>query len=1177
MSANPSPLLYAAESWERVYKAFEQVNFTAYDYDAVKQSLLDYLKLNYPENFNDYHEASLMVALAEMFAYIAEQLSYRVDLSVHEVLLPTAQRKQSILALAKLISYTASRNLPLRGLVKINSVSTSETVSDSQGNSLTNRIIIWNDSNNPLWKEQFFAVINKVLTQPFGAPFKSFQIDNTIFQQFEIQNVLETESTGATIRNGVIKFKQSVNGLDLDFELVPGDVDQNGIFERSPNPNAYFTMLYADDGYGDSSDTTGFMMYLKQGVLSKLNYVFDSSQPNRVLNVDIMNVNDVDVWVQQVDEQGVITAVWEAVPNVGGQNLAFNGIQSSTKYEIETLENDKINLIFGDGDFAAIPTGIFNIWVRSSASGVIQVPKNLIVNQPVTFLYTSKLGKQESCSFSYSLSSALQNSAPSENVEHIRSVAPSVYYTQNRMVNGQDYNSYFLKDPSILRLKSVNRTFAGQPKYIEWNDPSGSYQNVKVFGNDVRMYYNVGVATQISDISSRSMIDEVIEPALSDSGIYNLIVYAFFTSGSPLNIAFIQPRTRFIEDINQTIGGYPFQEKTLIQGALDRHWYGEPDAVVSLDVNLLEAGSTLPKFPHAIVNNDTDHLIYDQNMKLVIKDYVTTDPIQRYHAVSTPGNISGIQESVIRQRRFGIRFNPDRSFVSALRINTDSTNPLNIPYTDVLTSANIVQATGTIEVYTVEIIDTSGTFSIYGSVSGPQISGTIGTAYTNGVISFLIGFPLTADTTITIGDTFIIDVELIAGVFTPFVYKKNLTGSFELIDESILSSDAETLPYDVNDEVKSWIMIIERMDNIDGNVLYWKVTQRNFQLTVESPTTKFWFNQEMKLIDPDTKKPVYDQLRILKSNLIADGTQSVGFDQIYNVESALLYPDGTVNFNALAISPVNALDVYYSGAGTPVNPLEFLRFIGTGDYVYFLQDPSTGKLTLVTATVYLQSLNYVNDVSGNYVRKIGRDNLDFLWQHFTPDDHLIDPSTSNIIDVYVLTRGYYSGVQNYLRGIEPIEPTPPTALELRNTYRNLIESKMISDTVVMHSGKVKLIFGTQALPALRATFRIVRSGSAKLTGDQIRSKVLDLINQYFSINNWDFAQDFYATELMAVIQSKMSTEIASAVLVPVFPTNYFGDLFYLRSAPDEVFVSCAALGDIEIIDGIDRLTLKQKP
>lgn len=1173
MSASPSPLLYSAESWEKVYKAFEEISFVAYDYDSVKQSLIDYLKLNYPENFNDYHEASLMIALAEMFAYIAEQISYRVDLSVHEVLLPTAQRKQSILALAKLISYTASRNLPLRGLVKINSVSTSETITDSQGNSLTNRVIKWNDPNNPLWKEQFLTVINKVFTQPFGAPFKSFQVDDTIFQQYETQNVLETEADRASFRNGVIKIKTSINGLDLDFELVPADVDQNGIFERSPNPNAYFTLLYGDDGYGDASDTTGFMMYLKQGTLSKLSYVFDSSQPNRILNVDVPNVNDVDVWVQQVDEQGVITAEWQAVPNVGGQNLAFNGIVSPLKYEIETLENDKINLIFGDGDFAAIPTGIFNIWVRSSASGSVQVQKNQIADRSVSFLYTSKLGKQESCSFTYSLSSALQNSAQSEDVEHIRSVAPSVYYTQNRMVNGQDYNSFFLKDPSILRLKSVNRTFAGQPKYIEWNDPSGSYQNVKIFGNDARMYYNVGVDSQITSISSRSMIDELIEPALSNPGIYNQLVYAFYTSPSPLSLAYIQPRTRFIEDITQQIEGLPLQEKTLIQGALDRHWYGEPDSTVSLDVNLLETGA-LPKFPHAIVNNDTDNRVYDQSIKLVTKDYITGI----YTAVPTPNNISGIQESVIRQKRFGIRFDPQRGFVSALRINRITIDPLNVPNSDSLTPADITQSTAQVETYTVEIIDTAGTFTVYASSSGPQINGTVGEAYTNGVVNFLIGFPPSADTTITVGDSFIIDIQKVLNVYTPYLYKRNLTGSFKLIDESVLIANAETLPYDVNDEVRSWLMIIERFDNLDtGGVSYWKVTQRNFELTVESPTTKFWFNKDMKLVDPATKKPIRDQVRILKSNLTADGTRSVGFDQIYNVANSVLYPDGTVNVNALAVSPINTDDIFYAGAGTPSNPLEFLRFIGSRDYVYFSIDPASGKLTPIPATVYLESLAYANDVSGNYVRKIGRDSLDFLWQHFTPDDHLIDPSTSNLIDVYVLTRGYYSGVQNFLRGLEPVEPTPPSSLELRNTYRTLIESKMISDTVVMHSGRVKLIFGAQAVPELRVTFRVVRSDSAKLTGDQIRSKVLDLINQYFSINNWDFGQDFYATELTTVIQSKLSTEVASIVMVPVFPTNYFGDLFFLRSAPDEVFVSCATLGDIEIIGGIDRLTLRQKP
>ena len=180
-----SSLLYSAETWEKAYRAFEEINFTAYDYDAVKQSLLDYLKIHYPENFNDYIESSQMIALVEMFAYISEQLAYRVDLSVHENLMPSASRKQSILRLAKLISYSASRNLPLRGLVKITSISVSENLTDSQGNSITNRQIKWDDQNNLLWREQFFAAANKVLTSSYGNPFKSFQIDDTVFQQYE--------------------------------------------------------------------------------------------------------------------------------------------------------------------------------------------------------------------------------------------------------------------------------------------------------------------------------------------------------------------------------------------------------------------------------------------------------------------------------------------------------------------------------------------------------------------------------------------------------------------------------------------------------------------------------------------------------------------------------------------------------------------------------------------------------------------------------------------------------------------------------------------------------------------------------------------------------------------------------------------------------------------------------
>lgn len=1165
-------MLNAAESWEKIYQAFEKINFTSYDYDAVKQSLLDYLKLYYPENFNDYIESSQLIALIELFAVTAEMLAYRVDMSVHENLLPTATRKQSILRLAKMISYTASRNLPLRGLVKITSVSTSENVTDSQGNSLTNRIIVWDDKNNPLWREQFFIVMNRVLTQSFGNPFKSHQIDDTVFQQYQVKNVLESSDDRSAFSNGVIKFKTAVNGQDFSFELVPADVDDQGVFERTPNPNMYFNLLYADDGYGDSSDTTGFMMFVKQGVLSKLVYVFDTALPNRVLDLALSNVNDVDVWVQEVDSQGVIASQWQDIPNINGINLMFNNIKSRKKYEIETREEDKIRLIFGDGDFADIPVGIFNIWVRQSNSGGVTVPKSAIKDQSATFGYVSKTGTLESCTFTYSLTSALANSAMSEDIEHIRAVAPSMYYTQDRMVNGEDYNSLPLKDHSILRLKSVNRSFSGQPKHLTWNEATGQYQNVKVFGNDGRFYYDIGTQAEVTVVSGRALIDEFIEPLLASPEIYNLIVYSYHKSSSGVSKAFVRPRTRFIEDVTQTVDGNPVLEKTVIQASIDRHWYGEPDSLVQLDVNYSET-SVLPKTTFAVVTSDTDHRIYDQNLKTVIKDATTG----LYTPVGNAAGVSGFQETAIADKRFAIRFDPVRPFATSLTINASSTLLTNVPNTSTLNVNTVLNAmTRKVETFTVEIIDTIGTFTVYSSVDGYQSRGKVGTPYTNGAISFLIAWPGNNQTGVCVpGDAFVIDVTKPNTNYVITLEKYNLAGQFRVISEPDLPSDAKTVAYDPNDPLASWVMIIERTDDSSGNTSYWTVTSRNFRLVIESMTTKFWFNQEMRLIDAETKLPVSDCVRLLKSNLNVDRTQAIGADQVYNVVGDVRYNDGEVNFSALAVTPVNALN---TATVTSVgDPLDFLRFIGSADYVYFKKDPITGRVTPVETTATLRNLTYdAQGMSGNYIRKLGRDGLDFMWQHFTSHENMIDPTPTNIIDAYVLTRGYYSQMQDYVREIIPVEPAQPSTLELRNTYRRFTENKMISDSMVFHAGKIKLLFGAKAPAQLRATFRIVMSPAATLTSDQVRAKVLDIINDYFRIENWDFGQSFYAMKLCSFIQQSLITEIESVVVVPLFPTNYFGDLFHLRSGPDEIFMSCAKLENIEIITALDRVTMRQK-
>lgn len=1154
-------LLYAAESWDKVYKAFEQVNFTAYDFDAVKQSLLDYLKLNYPENFNDYIESSELIALVELFAYVAEQHAYRVDMAAHENMLPTARRKQNILRLANLVSYTASRNLPLRGFVKLASVSCSESLIDSQGNNLTNKLVKWADPNNPLWKEQFQLIMNRLLVTQLGAPFKSTQVDDVIIQQYELLNLLESQADGTSFVNGTLPIAVSVNGQDLKFEIVPADVDEFGVFERSPNPNQHFSLVYSDDGYGDASEMTGFLMYIKQGTLQKLPYTFTSLLPNRIIDVDLPNINDVDVWLHEIDAAGNILYEWEQVNAVNGSNLAFNTITNQKKFEVETRERDQIRLVFGSGDYAEIPIGAFNIWTRTSTSGDVTVSKTDIQNRTTTFAYTSKQGRRETCSLTFSLTSALQNSANTEDFEHIKQAAPAVYYSQDRMVNGQDYNSFPLQDPSILKLKAVNRTFAGQPKYIDWNDASTKYQNIKLFGDDGRLFFDIGAEATSYKVSARTFIDKVIEPALSSPGVYNLISYAFSQSAFPLNKAYVRPRVAFIEDFDLGI-----QEKTVIQGALDRHWYGEPDRLVYLGPDLSETTPLLSV--HGIVDTDTDKRVYDSTLKLV------TSAGGVYTSVSWPGGTSGVQNFVSRQRRFGLKFNPVRPFASALIINPATSGAVVGP--DNLSSTDVIQS-GTEDVYTVEIIDVEvGTYSVYSKVHGLQPTGVIGEPYYNGLLSFTLGFPASADTTLVAGDAFIINIVDNAGTLEPTVYKRNLLGKFELIDEATLPVGSEAVAYNVNDPINSWVMIVERVDALDGSLDSWRLTLRNYKLAFESPTSKFWYNPGTFLTDPDTKKRVFDTVKVLKSNLLDDGSAPLGVDHKYMTVGAYINADGTTYDSALLLTPTTLDEAEVAADGRPYAAFLFLDFVAPDSYVYFTKNAATGKLTPAPKTAYLESLTYTDDVSGNIVRKRGREGLDFVWVHYAAQENLIDPAPSNVIDMFILTRGYYARLIDYVRGVSALEPVPPTPFELRSTYRTLLTNKMISDTTVLHPAKVKLLFGSKALPELRAKIKVIKTPSSRLATDQLRLKVLDIVNNFFTIDNLEFGQSFYATALQAVVHKELPLDVASIVLVPEFPTNYFGDLMQVNAGEDEVLVSALELKDVMVVEALDKTTLRQR-
>jgi len=134
---------------------------------------------------------------------------------------------------------------------------------------------------------------------------------------------------------------------------------------------------------------------------------------------------------------------------------------------------------------------------------------------------------------------------------------------------------------------------------------------------------------------------------------------------------------------------------------------------------------------------------------------------------------------------------------------------------------------------------------------------------------------------------------------------------------------------------------------------------------------------------------------------------------------------------------------------------------------------------------------------------------------------------------------------------------------------------MISDTVILQTGLFKILFGSRAIPELQATFKVIRPEISNLTDNEVKVKIVDVIRNYFDIDDWDFGSTFFFTELSASIHAALGPEIKSVVLVPSFSTNQFGDLFQVQSRENEIFVPDISTQNIEIVQSFTPENIRQ--
>ena len=136
---------------------------------------------------------------------------------------------------------------------------------------------------------------------------------------------------------------------------------------------------------------------------------------------------------------------------------------------------------------------------------------------------------------------------------------------------------------------------------------------------------------------------------------------------------------------------------------------------------------------------------------------------------------------------------------------------------------------------------------------------------------------------------------------------------------------------------------------------------------------------------------------------------------------------------------------------------------------------------------------------------------------------------------------------------------------------------MISDNMILNSVGFQPLFGQKADPALRATIKVIRAPGSTASVSAIKNAVVASMNAYFDIANWNFGDTFYFSELSAYIHQNIGTIVSSVVLVPLNPQKSFGDLYEIRSAPNQIFVNGATVNDVEVITALTSTNLQTAP
>ena len=106
------------------------LNYTNQDFWSMKSRLLEFIRSDFEETFNDFVESDLAMMLIENWAFIADTLSFKMDQIANEIFIDTVSEVDNAFRLALLVGFKPQPPISSRSLwsVSINNVLTTDMV-----------------------------------------------------------------------------------------------------------------------------------------------------------------------------------------------------------------------------------------------------------------------------------------------------------------------------------------------------------------------------------------------------------------------------------------------------------------------------------------------------------------------------------------------------------------------------------------------------------------------------------------------------------------------------------------------------------------------------------------------------------------------------------------------------------------------------------------------------------------------------------------------------------------------------------------------------------------------------------------------------------------------------------------------------------------------------------------